>query len=65
MASLNWLVTVSLAAAIITETYGQTGLTATQMKQLVDTHNNFRRSVKPAATNMQTMVTIFRLCCIE
>ena len=57
MAWLIGLVFVVLAAAI-TETYGQTGLTAAQKQQFVDAHNALRKSVKPAATNMKTMVHI-------
>eukprot|EP00731_Ephydatia_muelleri_P014208 Em0007g1518a len=55
MAWLIGLVFVVLAAAI-TETYGQTGLTAAQKQQFVDAHNALRKSVKPAATNMKTMI---------
>ena len=57
MAWLIGLVSVVLAAAI-TGTYGQTGLTAAQKQQFVDAHNSLRGSVKPAATNMKTMVRV-------
>ena len=57
MASLIGLVSLVMAAAI-TGTYGQTGLTAAQKQQFVDAHNSLRGSVKPAATNMKTMVRV-------
>ena len=44
--------------AVISETYGQTGLTSAQKQQFVNAHNTLRRSVRPPATNMLTMVYV-------
>ena len=64
MAWFIGLVSVLMAAAI-TGTCGQTGLTAAQKQQFVDAHNILRGSVKPAATNMKTMVRACMCNCIR
>ena len=45
-----------LSCVLVKEVQGQTGLTDSDIQEILDAHNMFRGQVSPSASNMEKMV---------